>query len=236
MAAVAGVFLAIDLALWHESIALIGIGLATVIANVQIVFVALAGWMLYGERLSAKVAGLIAFVAVGLALTSGLARPDAYGAAPLAGAVYGVLAGVCYSGFLLVFRTANRSLASAEGPLLDATFGVVLGTLIVAPFDPAFTWRPPLDAHVWLAILALVSQVAGWLLITTALPRLPVVETSVLLLLQPVFSVVWGVLFFAERLSDLQWTGTLLVLAGVGALTWMRSAESVRLAAVDNRA
>src|SRR5947209_3242909 len=50
LAGVAGVLLAIDLAFWHESIALMGAGLATVIPNVQVVFVALAGWWLYGER------------------------------------------------------------------------------------------------------------------------------------------------------------------------------------------
>jgi len=37
-----GVILAVDLALWHESIALVGAGLGTVIANVQVVFVAVA--------------------------------------------------------------------------------------------------------------------------------------------------------------------------------------------------
>src|SRR5512138_1325762 len=39
LAALAGVLLAIDLALWPESIALMGAGLATIIPNVQVVFV-----------------------------------------------------------------------------------------------------------------------------------------------------------------------------------------------------
>src|SRR4051812_24649593 len=41
LAAASGLFLAGDLDLWHESIALIGAGLGTVIPNMQIVFVAL---------------------------------------------------------------------------------------------------------------------------------------------------------------------------------------------------
>src|SRR5712691_11006425 len=48
-----GLVLAIDLDLWHESIALVGAGLSTVIANVQVVFVAAAAWILYGEKVSA---------------------------------------------------------------------------------------------------------------------------------------------------------------------------------------
>ena len=45
-----GLLLALDLNLWHESIALVGAGLGTVIANVQVVFVAAAAWAFYGER------------------------------------------------------------------------------------------------------------------------------------------------------------------------------------------
>src|SRR5690349_17970440 len=45
-----GLLLAADLVLWHESIALIGAGLSTVIANVQVVFVAAAAWAIEGER------------------------------------------------------------------------------------------------------------------------------------------------------------------------------------------
>ena len=65
----------------------------------------------------------------------------------------------------------------------------------------------------------------GWLLIGTALPKLPAVETSVLLLGQPVFTVIWGVLLFAERLSPLQWVGAAIVLAGVAAISLAATAE-----------
>jgi drug/metabolite transporter (DMT)-like permease len=50
------------------------------------------------------------------------------------------------------------------------------------------------------------------------MPRLPAIETSILLLGQPVFAVVWGRMLFAERLSPLQWAGCAVVLIGVGTL------------------
>jgi hypothetical protein len=46
LAFASGLFLGLDLALWHESIALIGVGLATVLPNVQVVCVALADYEL----------------------------------------------------------------------------------------------------------------------------------------------------------------------------------------------
>ena len=68
-------------------------------------------------------------------------------------------------------------------------------------------------------VLAVVAQVVGWLLIATALPRLRALETSILLLGQPVFALIWGVLVFGERLSPLQWAGAAVVLGGVAAAT-----------------
>jgi drug/metabolite transporter (DMT)-like permease len=216
LAVASGVMLALDLSFWHASIAMIGAGLGTVIANVQVVFVALAGWYLYRERPSARTAAVIVVVLAGLTLTTGLARHDAYGSSPALGVMLGVVAGGCYAAFLVTFRAANRSLAPTSGPLLESTVGTVAGTLLAAPFDARFALAPHLPAHYWLFLLAMVSQVAGWLAIATALPRLPAVETSILLLVQPVFALIWGVLFFSEHLSVMQWTGTAMVLAGIG--------------------
>ena len=215
LAFASGVILALDLAFWHVSITMIGAGLATVIANVQVVFVAAVAWAFHGERPGPRTAAVVAVVLAGLALTSGLARGDAYGSSPLLGVVLGTLAGACYAGFLLTFRAANRSLAPTPGPLLESTLGVVAGALLVAPFDPRFSFAPHFPAHAWLMVLAVVAQVIGWLLIATALPRLPAVETSILLLGQPVFALLWGVLIFGERLSPLQWAGAAVVLGGV---------------------
>ena len=222
LAIVSGLLLALDLNLWHESIALLGAGLGTVIANVQVVFVAAAAWAWYGERPTAARIATIAAVLGGVVLTSGLARHDAYGARPVAGAVIGVLAGVIYAAFLLVYRDANRTPGPRSGPLLDSTAGMIAGALACAVFDPRFTFTPGPTATLWLVLLAIGSQVIGWLLIGAALPRLPVVETSVLLLGQPVFTVIWGVLLFDERLSVLQWIGSAIVLAGVGVLSLQR--------------
>jgi len=79
------------------------------------------------------------------------------------------------------------------------------------------------DAHLvpswpsagWLALLALSSQVLGWLLISSSLPRLPAALTSVLLTLQPLCSVGLAALIFGESPSPLQLVGVALVLAGL---------------------
>ena len=231
LAIVSGLLLALDLDLWHASIAFIGAGLSTVVANVQVVFVALAAWALYRERPTMRTIGIIGVVLIGVALTSGLARKDAYGDNPAAGAVLALLAGLTYAAYLLVFRQSNRELAPTAGPLLDTTAGAAIGALMFSPFDPRFSFRIVWPAHLWLALLAIGSQVVGWWFISAALPRLPAVETSIMLLGQPVGAIVWGVLLFDERLSSLQWAGAGLVVGGVGLLMKERSAK---VAAVEN--
>jgi drug/metabolite transporter (DMT)-like permease len=223
LALVSGLLLALDLNLWHESIAMLGAGLGTVIANAQVVFVAAAAWALYGERATLGRIVTIGIVLGGVVLTSGLARHDAYGAQPVAGAIVGMLAAVVYAAFLLVYREANRTPGPRSGPLLDSTIGMIAGALASAMFDSHFTFTPGLTSSLWLVALAIGSQVIGWLLIGVALPKLPVVETSVLLLGQPVFTVIWGVLLFDEHLSAVQWAGSAIVLAGVGILSAQRS-------------
>lgn len=219
LAFASGVVLAVDLACWHQSIALVGAGLGTVIANIQVVFIACAGWLLYDERPTGRTLVILGAVLLGIVLTSGLARPDAYGDAPVWGVVFGVMAGASYAAYLLMFRAANQRGAPRAGPLLDSTLGMAVGALGVAVFDGGFSLRPEWPAHGWLLALAIVGQVVGWLLIVSALAQLPALDTSILLLVQPVFALLWGRSIFAEQLSPVQWAGTLLVLAGVAAIS-----------------
>jgi drug/metabolite transporter (DMT)-like permease len=219
LAVASGLVLTLDLAFWHRSIALIGAGLGTVIPNVQVVIIALVGWLFYHQRPSVRTLVVIAAVLAGVALTSGLARHDAYGTAPTLGVLLGIVAGSCYAVFLLLFRESNRALVPGAGPLLDATIGMALGALLVSPVDAGFTLAFSWPAHGWLLLMAVVSQVLGWMLITVALARLPTLETSILLLVQPVFALIWGTLFFTEHLSNIQWFGTALVLAGVATIS-----------------
>jgi drug/metabolite transporter (DMT)-like permease len=222
---IAGLFLAIDLSFWHQSINLIGAGLATVLANIQVVFVGVAAWAVYRERPTGLAMFTIPAIFGGVALVSGLGRSDAYGDDPLGGVIFGIFAGVAYALFLLVFRASNRGLAPSAGPLLDATVGAAVGSLVAGLVDPGFDLGLSWPAHGWLLGLALAIQVGGWLFIAAALPRLPALETSVMLLLQPMATVLWGTLIFAEHLSFIQWAGAALVLGGIAALTLRGSVE-----------
>src|SRR5690606_22566630 len=132
-----------------------------------------------------------------------------------------VASAIFYAGFLLGYRRSNRVQAPAVGSLLDASAGAALATLVAAPLLGGIDFVPSWPGHGWLVALAIGSQVVGWLAIGYALPRLPAAETSTFILVQPVLTMVWGTLLFAERPSLLQLTGAAIVLTGVGMVAVM---------------
>lgn len=216
LAFASGFLLALDLTVWHQSIFYIGAGLSTILGNTQVIFVGLLAWLLHRERPTRVAAQMIPIVLIGVACISGLGQESAYGARPVAGAVLGLASGVLYALFLVAFRASNRALVRPAGPLLDATAGAALSTLVAGSVvDPGFSLIPTWPGHGFLIGLALGSQVAGWLLISYALPRLAALETSLLLLLQPMISLFLGALLLGERISWVQGLGIVLVISGV---------------------
>ena len=102
------------------------------------------------------------------------------------------------------------------GPILDSTLGVGVGALVIGVGTTAdFPLSLTLETHWWLLLLAVVAQLIGWPLINTALPRLAALETSTLILAQPMLAILWAVLIFNEDLSIVQWTGVAIMLAGL---------------------
>lgn len=225
----AGVLLSVDLMLWNHSIEDIGAGLATVLANIQVVVVPLAAWGVLSERPGRRVLAALPLSLLGVVLISGALEHGAYGRDPTGGTLFGVGAGIAYSGFLLVLRRGGSDLRRPAGPLFDLTLvatvvcviaGVIIGDARLVPSWPSAGW---------LVLLALGSQVLGWLLITSSLPRLPAALTALLLTLQPVGSVALAAVILGESPTGIQLLGVGLVLAALVAAT---SAAPRRLASI----
>ena len=211
----AGGFFAADLLLWHHSIEYVGAGLATVLGNTQVVLVGVVAWLLLRERPSGLLLAAIPVAMAGVVLISGALEDGAYGEDPTLGVIYGVLTGAAYTGFLLTLRHGSSDLRRVAGPLSDAT---IASAVLIVPAGLALgdlDFAPPPSAQAWLVLLALSSQVLGWLLITVSLPRLPAVVTSLLLTLQPVCSVLFAAVLLGEKPSSLQVAGVAAILGGL---------------------
>ncbi len=224
LARLAGVFLAADLIVWSHSINAIGAGLGTVVTNLQVLIVAAAAWLILGERPGRSLLLAAPVMLAGLVLVGGLADTGgsrAYGTDPRLGVLFGVGVAILYAVYILMLRQAT-SAGGAGLPvaavLFEATAGATVTSAVLGFVLRDYHLGPgpfPWAALGWLALLALTSQVIGWLLITVSMPRLPAGMVSALLLVQPAGSVALGYLILGERPSPLQLLGVALVLTGV---------------------
>lgn len=214
-AVLAGLFLAVDFVLWNHAIAAVGAGIATVLGNLQVLFVALAAWLAFGERPQRRFLAALPVVMAGVVLVSGLLGHLAGTMDPLGGIGYGVGTSVAYAGFILVLRKTSAGTPHVAGPLAEATASAAAGALLLGLIFGSLQFSIGWRAFGWLLLLAISSQTIAWLLITSSLPRLPAAITSLMLLLQPAAALLLAAVVLAERPSPLQLAGAALVCCGV---------------------
>ncbi len=217
MAAFAGLLFAGDLLFWHHTIDAVGAGLATVLGNMQVVIVAIAAWLLWHERPTGRTLLALPVVLFGVVLIGGVLGGNTFGVDPQLGVALGILTAFCYGSYLLVIRRASHgrvaepvAISTASTLVIAVVVGVALGKL-----DPL----PSLEANLWLALLGVSAQSAGYLLISYSLPRLPAVVTSIILLAQPVLAVILAMVLLGEDPSAGQLLGVLLVVGGIALAT-----------------
>jgi drug/metabolite transporter (DMT)-like permease len=218
-ALLAGLFLGVDLVLWNHAIADVGAGIATVLGNLQVLLVALAAWLLYAERPGRRFFAVLPVVLIGVVLVSGLAGKTATGEHPAAGIYYGLGTSVAYGGFLLILRQAGSRIRHVAGQVADASAGAAAGSLLLGLAFGGLQLTPSAATLGWLLVLALTSGTAGWMLITSSLPRLPAALSSLVLLLQPACALLLADLILGQRPTIVQVGGAVLVCGGVLAAT-----------------
>ncbi len=214
-AVLAGFFLAIDLVLWNHTIAEVGAGIATVLGNMQVLFVAFVAWTVFGERPPRRFLIALPVVMAGVVAVSGLIGGASHGGHALAGIAYGIGTSIAYAGFLLILRRTSSGAPHTAGPLAEATAGAALGSLLLGLVFGGLRLEIPWPSFWWLLLLSLTSQTIGWLLITSSLPRLPAAVSSLLLLLQPAAAMLLAAAVLGERPTLIQLAGALLVCGGV---------------------
>jgi drug/metabolite transporter (DMT)-like permease len=243
----AGLLLAIDLVLFNHTITDAGAGVSTVIGSVYVPLVAVLAWALLGERPTRRYLVTLPIVLVGIVLASGLIGGSGTGHLPAAGTVYGLIANVAYAGYLLVLRRAGASAGASvsagagagagatrvAGQLFDATAGTAVGALGIGLIFGGLHLAVSLGALGWLVLLALVVQVAGWLLISGSLPQLPASLSSMLLLLQPALALILAAVVLSEWPTALQWAGAAIAGGGVVAAAMAKQKPTAHISGSD---
>lgn len=215
---------AADLWLWHRSILLIGPGLATLLANAQVFFMALAGVLLFGERVGLRFVAGIALAFFGLWLMLGAdwaTLPADY----RWGVWLGLATGLCYAVYNIGLRHVQRagtvggSSAAASAPVAQVLAMVSLlcaGLLGLAGVAEGVSFAiPTWQALGWLLLLAALGHCLSWILISRAMQHLSVALVGLLLLVQPVCAFLLDILVLQRDTLPREWLGLAFTLAGI---------------------
>ena len=212
---------ACDLWLWHRSILLIGPGLATLLGNAQVFFMALAGVLLYRERLGPRFVGgiVLAFVGLWLLLGSGWSTlPPQY----RWGVWLGLGTGVCYAIYNITLRRAQQHAREATQGPAPVEQVLAIASLVSAVLLGLMGWAegaafaiPSWQSLGILLTLALIGHCLSWVLISRAMPHLSVALIGLLLLLQPIVAFLLDVWLLHRATTPREWAGLAVSLAGI---------------------
>lgn len=203
--AAAGLFFAADLASWHLGILHTKVANAAIFGNVSALLLPLWTWFVLRERLRPVQALAIALAMAGAAVLMG----GSYEASlrNFAGDLLCALAGVLYTGYILLIQDARRSLTSWSVLALSS----IAGVLPLLAF--AATMGETILPGVWWPVIALAlsSQVIGQGLMVYAMGWFSPLVLGLSLLLQPAVAALLGWIVLGEQLTLLDMVGGLAV-------------------------
>ena len=207
--AFAALFFAADLAAWHAGILLTKLGNATLFGNISsFIFAAWGLWLV--RRWPSLVQGAaLALAALGCGLLMwGSAELSA---AHLRGDLLAALAGLLYTGYLILVERTRGALQPMPLLFLASLFGAMM--LLPAALAAGETLFP----GDWTAIfaLALCSQVAGQGLLVYALGHVPPLVVGIAMLTQPALSALLGWYYFDEGFTALDWAGAAAIVVAL---------------------
>ncbi|MGN6954789.1 DMT family transporter, partial [Neisseria sp. P0015.S004] len=185
-AILSGVFLAFDLALWHESIHAVGPGISTLLNSLQIFFLAAIGFFFYSERLSTLQILSLILATIGVAL---IGSPEfSHNNNAAWGFVSGVVSGAMLALSMVFVRKTHEQEKVGLFPLMMIlSFGGAMALVIPSLlFDAAHLYPKTLNDVILVSIYGIVMQCFAWALIAYAIPLLSLSLTGLLLLSEPV--------------------------------------------------
>ncbi len=212
LAAAAGLFFMLDVAVWNTSLFLTNVANATLLANVSPIVVGLGALLVFHERLRISYWLGLAIALCGMSVIIG---HDLFSGSGLgAGDLLAMMAGFFYALYMLVIQRVRVSMDT----LSSLWISTVVGTLLLLALNIALgrsMWGFTPSQYVTLFALGLISQVAGYLAINYALGHLPASIVSPTLLGQPILTALLAVPLLSESLEPRQILGGVVALLGI---------------------
>ncbi len=207
-----GLFFAMDLACWNQSLMITNTAVSTVLSNLSPVWAGMLLFLFTSYKPSWYYWIGVMVALIGLVILIGwstvLHLEFDYGS------VLALVASFFYACYMILAGKARVGLST-----MTFMFYSMLGYMI---FAWCFVWwfESPLSGYatngwVYLLLLAIVPQLMGWLFVNHALGSLPSTEVSMVLLGQIVIASLLATILFKESLLFHQIAGGLIIMLGI---------------------
>ncbi|MEM1425146.1 MAG: DMT family transporter [Cyanobacteria bacterium P01_H01_bin.130] len=224
-AIIAGLCLAIHFTCWITSLTYTSIAASTVLVTTNPIWIALATWILFGDRPRRSMVLGIA-IALGGSIIIGSASDGSTGSQPWLGNLLALDGAWSFSTYFLLGRTAQRRglSPSTYGILTSATAAIALLPFPLLAGETYHAHAPWIYGCVLLS--ALIPQLIGHSSINWAMTQLHPTHASLALLFEPIGASLLGYWVFGEQPG---WTVVLGAIAVLGGLLITLEAPSRRL-------
>ncbi|HWB74909.1 MAG TPA: DMT family transporter [Nannocystaceae bacterium] len=184
-------------------------------------YVLLAAPWLLRERIARRDLGFVAVAAVGLALFFvGAEPPRTTAPDPATGNLLAAASGIAWAATIIGLRWMGSAPAENAAPIHAVVAGNTLAFAACLPFALPVVSFTPADAATVLYLGAL--QIAlPYLFVAAAVRRLPALEISLVLLVEPVLNPLWAFALHGEVPGVLAMTGGAILLAATFAKAWL---------------
>ncbi|BCS32102.1 hypothetical protein TBR22_A13110 [Luteitalea sp. TBR-22] len=187
-------------------------------AAAPLYLVLLGPWLL-GERMHASDLPFLVVVGIGLVLLfAGSVAPSTTAPNPVLGNVIATASGVTWALVLVGVRHISRD-EGLRGAMTATFYGNVLAFLLCAPLAFPVVGARPVDWAV-IGYLGCFQLGLSYVLLTRGIGKLPALEASLLLLLEPALNPLWTFLVHGETPGLLGSLGGGLVLVATTARAW----------------
>ena len=210
----AGLCLALHFGTWITSLAYTSIVASTVLVTTNPIWIALATWILFGDRPSRRTMGGIAVALLGSAIVSWSPQISA-GHQPWLGNFLALGGAWAFSAYFLMGRTAQRR-GISPGTYALVTSGVAAIALAPLPVITGETYGSH-SPWIYLCVLlsALIPQLIGHSSLNWAMTQLSPITTSLVILIEPIGASMLGFWIFEEQPSVGVAVGAIAIIAGI---------------------
>ncbi|MEH2039572.1 DMT family transporter [Nostoc sp.] len=208
----AGIFWAATLVFLAWSLTQTSVAISSVLHNLAPIFTSLGVWLLFRKGFEKQ-------FLIGMVIALGGAIAIEFEELQIAtDEVKGGLAAIVSAIFLSAYLLIVEKLRTKFSPATIQLWICAIAALAIFPillFTQDRLFPSTVSGWLWVIFLALICQVLGHGLLTYSLARFSSVVVSLVHLLEPVFSGIFALVIFSEKLTFSNWVGFAVVLMGL---------------------